>query len=122
MTAQTDHYDSANQRDGRSPIIAPRLSAVEIDVLCGIADGLSDLQVAARLVKSVHTIRSHRDTLLAKTGANNRVELARYAVAAGHVPPACRDGEREQDESGHHPEHAPRRPATRSDLSRSRKA
>lgn len=88
MTTQKDRYDSVNQRNERLPASAPRLSAVEIDVLCGIADGLSDLQVAARLVKSVHTIHRHRDTLLAKTGANNRVELARYAVAAGHVPPA----------------------------------
>lgn len=96
MTAQRDHHGSTNQRNECAPALAPRLSAVEIAVLCGIADGLSDLQVAARLVKSVHTIHRHRDTLLAKTGANNRVELARYAVAAGHVPPAWRNVERGQ--------------------------
>lgn len=74
----------------QAPAKTPQLSTIEIEVLRGIAEGLSDGQLAAKLCRSVHTIRSHRDNLLGKTASSNRVELTRFAIAAGHVPVAWR--------------------------------
>lgn len=76
-------------------MIMHTLSVVEIDVLRYIANGLSDQQIARTLFKSVHTIHRHRDNLLIKIGANNRVELTRYAIAAGHVSIAWGNGANE---------------------------
>ncbi len=72
-----------------------RLSSAEISVLCCIADGMSDLQAATFLRRSVHTIHRHRDNLFIKTGSHNRVELARYAVARGYVPATWKNGANE---------------------------
>jgi DNA-binding NarL/FixJ family response regulator len=69
------------------------LTPVEIDVLLLIAHGLSDRQIAAAQYKSLRTIHAHRDHLLAKTGCRNRVELTRFAIAAGYVPSAWNDYE-----------------------------
>ncbi len=76
-------------------MILHSLSMVELDVLRCIANGLSDQQIARTLYKSVHTIHRHRDNLLGKVGVNNRVELTRYAIAAGHVPVAWKNGANE---------------------------
>lgn len=62
-----------------------QLSPTEVRMLCLFADGMSDEEVARACCRSVHTVRSHRDRLLAKTGCRNRVELTRWAIAAGHV-------------------------------------
>jgi DNA-binding NarL/FixJ family response regulator len=63
-----------------------QLSAIEVEVLRLIADGLSDSEIAAVLRRSLYTVRTHRDHLLVKTACHNRVELTRFAVAAGLVP------------------------------------
>ena len=64
---------------------ASKLSPVEVEVLRLIAGGLSDQEIAGALCKSLNTFRTHRDHLLSQTGCHNRVELTRYAVAAGYV-------------------------------------
>lgn len=70
----------------------PRLSPTECEILCLIADGLSDPQIAAALYKSPRTIDAHRDRLFSKTGSHNRVQLTRYAIAMGYVPVAWKLG------------------------------
>jgi DNA-binding NarL/FixJ family response regulator len=61
------------------------ISQIELAVLCHIANGLSDGQIAAASCRSTHTIQTHRDHLMTKTGCHNRVELTRWAIAHGHV-------------------------------------
>ncbi len=50
------------------------LSSREIDVLRLIAAGLSNQQIAAQLMLSVHTVRRHVSNILDKTGSANRTE------------------------------------------------
>jgi DNA-binding CsgD family transcriptional regulator len=59
------------------------LSLRELEVLVLIAEGLSYSEIAAHLHRSVRTIERHRDRLGQKLGANNRVQLARFAIRAG---------------------------------------
>jgi DNA-binding NarL/FixJ family response regulator len=61
------------------------LSRVEIDILCLIAEGWTDRQIAAGLCKSLDTVHAHRDHILNKTNCHNRVQLTRYAIAHGFV-------------------------------------
>ena len=55
-----------------------------------IADGRTDREIADELAVSKKLVGQYRDALCAKTGAKNRVQLARYAVAEGLVPFAWR--------------------------------
>lgn len=48
----------------------------EMDVLLLVADGLTNAQVAERLVLSPGTVKGYVERLLAKTGATNRTELS----------------------------------------------
>jgi DNA-binding NarL/FixJ family response regulator len=64
------------------------LTRGEIGVLQMLADGWTDRQIADELAVSKRLVAQYRHQLCAKTGARNRVELTRYAVAAGLVPRA----------------------------------
>ena len=59
------------------------LSPRELEVLVLIGDGHSYAEIARQLHRSVRTVERHRDHLGQKLGANNRVELARFAIRAG---------------------------------------
>jgi DNA-binding NarL/FixJ family response regulator len=54
------------------------LTEREREVLFLVADGLTNQAIAARLVLSVHTVRTHVQTILGKLGAHSKLE----AVAA----------------------------------------
>lgn len=54
----------------------------EAEVLALVADGLTNKEIAARLVISVRTVDKHVERLLAKTG-RDRTGLRSFAVAAG---------------------------------------
>ncbi len=62
------------------------LTQRELDVLELVAKGLTLLEIAERLNRSIKTIESHRASLGKKLNASNRVELARIAIAAGLAP------------------------------------
>lgn len=73
------------RHDDRDPMKTVDISAAELTVLCHIAGGLSDSDIATILCRSPHTIQTHRDHLMGKTNCHNRVELTRWAIAHGHV-------------------------------------
>ena len=62
---------------------ALRVTSREVDVLALVAAGLSNREVAERLVLSVRTVENHVERLLAKTGSPGRAALADVAARAG---------------------------------------
>jgi DNA-binding CsgD family transcriptional regulator len=68
-------------------VVPPRLAALgvtgrEADVLALVARGLTNAEVAERLVLSRRTVESHVASLLAKTGATSRRELRGWSDPA----------------------------------------
>lgn len=61
------------------------LTEREREVLKLIADGLSNQEVADRLVISVKTVERHRANILAKLGLHSRTELVKYAIRKGLI-------------------------------------
>jgi non-specific serine/threonine protein kinase len=64
----------------------PRLTAREIEVLCHVAAGDSNPEIADRLVLSVKTVERHIANIYAKIGAHSRAEAAVFALRHGLVP------------------------------------
>ena len=64
-----------------------RLTVKEREVLHMLVDGLSNAEIATRLSVSRRTVEVHRANLMHKLGLHNQVQLLRYAVRAGIIPP-----------------------------------
>ena len=56
-------------------------------MLALIAEGLSNAEIAERLVLGETTVKSHINHLFAKIHARNRAEAVRYAYDHGFVRP-----------------------------------
>jgi DNA-binding NarL/FixJ family response regulator len=61
----------------------PELTPRERDVLHLLAEGLTNREIAARLVVSHHTVHRHVTNLLRKLGVSSRAAAAAHAVRAG---------------------------------------
>jgi DNA-binding NarL/FixJ family response regulator len=59
------------------------LTQREAEVLAEIAAGLSNAEIAGKLVISDTTVKTHINHLLAKTGARDRAQLVGYAFRVG---------------------------------------
>ena len=74
---------------GRHP---DELTAREAEVLALVAEGLSDPEVADRLVISARTVRTHMMHILMKLQLRNRVEATRAAIRMGLVKEIISEG------------------------------
>jgi DNA-binding NarL/FixJ family response regulator len=64
-----------------------QLTVREREVLALIATGLSNTEIAPRLIMSVPTAKTHVSRILAKLGARDRAQLVVLAFQAGLVRP-----------------------------------
>jgi predicted ATPase/serine/threonine protein kinase/DNA-binding CsgD family transcriptional regulator len=62
------------------PTYPDGLSAREVDVLCLVAKGLTDAQVAEELVLSPRTVHAHLSSIYSKLGITSRSAATRYAI------------------------------------------
>ena len=59
----------------------------EREILVLIAEGLTNAQIAEKLVISVKTVQTHRAHIMKKLDLHDRSLLVRYAVRKGLIPP-----------------------------------
>jgi DNA-binding NarL/FixJ family response regulator len=69
------------------PAVLKELTPREREVLALIAAGLSNTEIAGRLVMSVPTAKTHVSRILAKLGARDRAQLVVIAYQTGLVRP-----------------------------------
>ncbi len=62
------------------PLTYEELTAREIEVLRLLAMGLSNKQIAGRLVLSPHTVNGHIHSIFGKLALNSRSAATRYAL------------------------------------------
>ena len=90
--AQTSDSGQSYQEEWRNldePAIAIQfdvaLTITEGKVLCYVARGLSNKEIAKEIGVSQRTVESHVSNMLQKTTLTNRTELTRWAIESGHI-------------------------------------
>ena len=76
---------NARLREAMARSRMQKLTRREREVLCGVADGLSNRLIGARLEISPRTVEIHRANMLTKMGASHTSEAIRIAVEAAMV-------------------------------------
>ena len=75
----------SRRRRPRAAASSPRLTEREREVLGLIAEGRENNEIAAALVISPETVKTHVSSILEKLEADNRAQAAVTAVRAGLV-------------------------------------
>jgi DNA-binding CsgD family transcriptional regulator len=65
------------------------LSERELEIIELVATGLTNQEIAQKLMISKRTVDNHVSNIFTKTGAKNRVALLNWAMDNGKI---CRDG------------------------------
>jgi len=71
----------APHRDGRA--IANELTAREREVLCRVAEGYTNGQIAGQLKIGLKSVETYRARVMAKLGVDDRAALVRFALESG---------------------------------------
>ncbi len=77
----SDRYDLGELRSS--------LSERELEIIELVATGLTNQEIALKLMISKRTVDNHVSNIFTKTGAKNRVGLLNWAMDNGKI---CRDG------------------------------
>jgi len=77
-------YRQRVEREGSAGVF-DILTEREREVLVLIAQGLSNPEIADKLVISIKTVNRHRENIMAKLNLHSRVELVRYAIEKGLI-------------------------------------
>jgi len=63
-----------------SPTYPDGLTAREVEVLCLVAQGLTDAQIAEQLIISPRTVNTHLTAIYGKIQVSSRTAATRYAI------------------------------------------
>jgi len=83
LTGLRDEVESISE----VPIFPDGLTRREIEVLRLVAAGMSNREIAEKLVITENTSATHVSNILAKTASSNRLEAANYASTHGLLDP-----------------------------------
>ena len=84
LGAQADAVRARRRLEGRTPL--SELTPREREVLGVLAEGLTNRQIAERLVLSEHTVHRHVTNILRKLGLHSRAAAAAHAARAERGP------------------------------------
>jgi len=77
----TDYMSRPSTEQSSYDNLTPR----EREILTLIAQGLTNREIAARLVISVNTVGTHRQNIMEKLDLHNKSELIKYAIRKGLI-------------------------------------
>ena len=83
MSRIMDEFANTPIPEAGNEKVLTRLSPRELDVICEIEAGATNIEIAEHLYLSINTVRHHMRNILGKMGLKNRRELAAFARKNG---------------------------------------